>query len=134
MNPKFSLRTLVVAFSIAGSGQTHAQNLFIIANSATPIAAGDIKDVFTGEKLFAGSTKLIPVDNGPAQETFLSTALGMGAARYNTIWTKKSFREGVNPPSVKAGDNEVIDFVSKHNGAVGYVRSEPHGVAIIRKY
>ena len=134
MNPRFSLRTLVVAFIIAGSGQAHAQGLFIIANTATRIAAGDIKEVFTGEKQFAGSTKLIPVDNGSAQEIFLSTALGMGAARYNTIWTKKSFREGVTPPSVKAGDNEVIDFVSRTNGAVGYVRSEPRGVAIIRIY
>lgn len=134
MNLRFSLRTLIIALSIAGCGQAHANDIFVIANSATPIAAGDIKEVFTGEKQFVGSTKLIPVDNGPAQEAFLSTALGMGAARYNTIWTKKSFREGITPPSVKAGDNEVIDFVNKTQGAVGYVRSEPRGVAIIRKY
>lgn len=134
MTSKFSLAPLIVAFGIAASGLAHADDLFIIANSATPIAAGDIKDVFTGEKQFAGSAKLIPVDNGPAQEAFLATALGMGAARYNTIWTKKAFREGVIPPSVKAGDNEVLDFVSKTSGAVGYVRSEPRGVAIIKKY
>jgi hypothetical protein len=108
--------------------------LFVISNSGTPVAVGDIKDVFTGEKQFAGSTKLVPVDNGPAQDSFLSQVLRMDAARYNTIWTKKSFREGANPPSVKAGDAEVLDFVRKTPGGVGYVRTAPSGVNVINKY
>ena len=134
MNPKFALATLVVAFSIVGGGQAHGEDLFVIANSATIIAAGDIKDVFTGEKQFAGSAKLIPVDNNSAQETFLSTVLGMSVAHYHTLWTKKMFREGVAPPMLKTNDSEVISFVRKTKGAVGYVRIEPQGVGIIGKY
>lgn len=112
---------------------SHA-DIFVISNPSTQIAAGEVKDVFTGEKQFAGSTKLIPVDNGPAQEAFLSSALKMEASRYNTIWTKKSFREGLNPPSVKSGDTEVADFVRKTPGAVGYVTSQPSGVTVVHKY
>lgn len=131
-----SVRSLIAACMVAASlSSTLARaDLFVISNSGTPITAGEIKDVFTGEKQIAGSTKLIPVDNGPAQETFLSSALKMESARYNTIWTKKSFREGLTPPSVKSGDNEVLDFVRKTPGAVGYVKSQPSGVNIIQKY
>lgn len=134
MNSKFALATLVVAFSIVSSGQAHGEDLFVIANPATAIAAGDIRDVFTGEKQFAGSTKLIPVDNISAQEEFLSSVLGITVARYNTIWTKKMFREGIAPAVVKTTDREVIYFVLKTKGAVGYVRIEPNGVSIIKKY
>lgn len=131
-----SLRSLIAACVVAASlSSTLARaDLFVISNSGTPITAGEIKDVFTGEKQIAGSTKLIPVDNGPAQEAFLSSALKMESARYNTIWTKKSFREGLTPPSVKSGDNEVLDFVRKTPGAVGYVKSQPSGVNIVQKY
>lgn len=130
------LRSLIAACVVAASlSSTLARaDLFVISNSGTPITAGEIKDVFTGEKQIAGSTKLIPVDNGPAQEAFLSSALKMESARYNTIWTKKSFREGLTPPSVKSGDNEVLDFVRKTPGAVGYVKSQPSGVNIVQKY
>jgi hypothetical protein len=50
------------------------------------------------------------------------------------VWTKKSFREGINPPPVKSGDTEVADFVKKTPGAVGYVSSQPSGVNVIHKY
>lgn len=137
MNIRPLLRTLAVTVGLAGtslaSTAAHA-DLFVISNSATPIEPGDIKDIFRGDKQFSGATKLILIDNGPAQEIFLATVLKVDAARYNTIWTKKSFREGLNPPFVKSGDNEVLNFVRKTPGAVGYVVSQPSGVNIVQKY
>lgn len=137
MNTKPILKTLAAIFGVAGgcllSSLAHAE-LFVISNSATSIAAGEIKEVFTGDKQLAGSAKLVPVDNASAQESFLSTALKMDVSRYNTIWTKKSFRDGLTAPAVKSGDAEVLDFVRKTAGAVGYVNSQPSGVNIIQKY
>lgn len=132
-----ALRTLVATVGMAGASlfsTLACADLYIISNSVTPIAAGEVKEIFTGEKQFSGSTKLTPVDNGPAQEIFLSAVLKMDSARYNTIWTKKSFREGMIPPFVKSGDNEVIDLVRKTPGAVGYVSIQPSGVNLVRKY
>jgi ABC-type phosphate transport system substrate-binding protein len=136
MSLKHSLKltSAVLALGATLAAVPAHADLFVISNTATAIAGGDVKDVFTGEKQFAGSTKLIPVDNAPAQDSFLSHALKMDAARYNTIWTKKSFREALNPPSVKAGDAEVMDFVRKTPGAVGYVSSQPSGVNVVIKY
>ena len=137
MHRKFSLGTLIAAIGlVAGSltsGLAHAE-LFVISNSANLVAPGEIKDVYTGEKQFSGPVKLAPADNGPAQEVFLENALKMSAARYNTIWTKKSFREGLNPPPVKSGDTEVLDFVRKTPGAIGYVSTRPSGVNIVYTY
>lgn len=137
-NIRHALGALAATFGIAGTGlastAAHAE-VFIIANAAMQLSSGEIKDVFTGQKQFAGATRLIPVDNGPAQESFLSSAMHMDAARYNTIWTKKSFREGLNPPTVKSGDTEVIDYVRKTPGAIGYISgTPPYGVTIIHKY
>lgn len=118
------LRVVAAALLALAGGAAHA-DLFVIANHATQITPGDIKDVFTGNKQFAGGTKLIPIDNGPVQEAFLAGALKMEASRYNTIWTKKSFREGLIPPTVKSGDSDVLDFVKRTPGAVGYVSVPP---------
>lgn len=107
---------------------------FVISNSGIQVTAPEIKEIFTGDKQFAGSVKLNPVDNGPAQAAFLAAVLKMDVTRYNTIWTKKSFREGINPPPVKSGDGEVLDFVRKTPGAVGYVTSTPSGVTVIQKF
>lgn len=109
-------------------------DVYVIANSATAVTEADIRDIFLGDKQLAGGTKLVPVDNAPAQDEFLSKALKMESAKYNSTWTKKSFREGLNPPSVRSGDLEVIDFVKKTPGAVGYVKSSPSGVKVLQKF
>jgi hypothetical protein len=56
----------------------------------------------------------------------------MDAAKYNGIWTKKSFRDGLTPPAVKSGDAEVIEFVKRTSGAIGYASSAPAGVKVIQ--
>jgi hypothetical protein len=132
MKIKHLLR-LFVATQVMACSAAYA-DIYVISNSGTQIAPSEVKEVFTGDKQFAGPTKLIPIDNGPAQEAFLSTVLRMETSRYNTIWTKKSFREGLVPPTVKSGDSEVMDFVRKTPGAVGYVTNQPSGVNVVHKY
>lgn len=106
----------------------------VIANPSLDISAGDVKDVFLGEKQMAGSVKLVPVDNASQQDQFLPAVVGMDAAKYQGMWTKKSFRDGVNAPAVKGSDAEVAAFVKATPGAVGYVGSAPGGVKVLRKY
>jgi ABC-type phosphate transport system substrate-binding protein len=110
----------------------NAGEVVVISHPDTMISAGEIKDVFLGEKQFAGSTKLVVIDNASAQSGFLSKFMQMDAAKYNNIWTKKSFRDGLTPPAVKSGDAEVAEFVKRTPGAVGYVSTIPTGVKIIQ--
>lgn len=108
----------------------YADDVVVITNPGVTISADDIKDIFTGEKQFAGSTKLIVVDNASTQGSFLSKFLKMDTAKYNNIWTKKSFRDGLTPPAVKSSDAEVTEYVRRTPGAVGYVSSAPAGVNV----
>lgn len=111
-----------------------AGDLYVIANASVSLAGSDVRDVFIGEKQVAGSTKLVPIDNAGAQKEFLDKVVKMDAAKYASTWTKKGFRDGLNPPALKSGDAEVIATVKSTPGAVGYVSTAPAGVSVVQKY
>lgn len=111
-----------------------AEDLYVISNPGIKLSADEIREVFLGEKQFAGSVKIIPIDNHLVQTAFLSKVVKMEQAKYETSWTKKSFRDGLTPPASKSGDAEVINFVKSTPGAVGYVSVKPDGVTLIQKY
>jgi hypothetical protein len=111
-----------------------AADLYVIANSGVNLTAADAREVFLGEKQFSGSIKLVPVDNAAVQEAFLAKVIKMDSAKYASSWTKKSFRDGLTPPALKSSDVEVIEFVKRTPGAVGYVSTSPSNVSVIQKF
>lgn len=130
-------KTLLIPLSLALFSvgvATAAAEVVVIAHNNIALAAHEVREVFLGEKQFAGAVRLMPVDNSPAQAEFLSKVLKLEVDRYSTAWTKKSFREGLNPPPLKSGDAEVLDYVRRTPGAVGYVSKAPTGVQIVQKY
>lgn len=130
---KTSISAFALSVMLAGPAMAVA-DVYVIAHSSVQLGAGDVREVFLGNMQFAGGAKLQPVDNGPAQGEFLSKAVKMEPDRYNAAWTKKTFRDGVNAPPVKSGDAEVLEFVKRTPGAVGYVTSAPSGVTVVQKY
>lgn len=108
--------------------------VFVIAGPGNSLSSAEIKEVFLGEKTFSGSTKLVPIDNAAAREVFLNKALGLNGPKYESIWVKKGFRDAILPPKVLSNDAEVVDFVKRTPGAVGYVSNAPAGVTVIQKY
>jgi hypothetical protein len=125
-------RATILAVALAGPAA--AADLYVISHPGVTLTAAEVREVFLGEKQFAGPVKLVPVDNAAAQETFLDAVLKMSGAKYTTTWVKKSFRDALNPPPRRATDAEVADFVRRTPGAVGYVMSRPAGVNIIAQY
>lgn len=114
------------------SGAAHAGDLFVICHPGVKLQLGDVRDLFLGEKQFAGPVTLQPADNNAAQPAFLDKVLMMGAGKYATAWTKKSFRDGLNPPPVKGTDAEAVDYVRRTSGACSYVSTLPGpGVVLI---
>jgi ABC-type phosphate transport system substrate-binding protein len=106
----------------------------VIANAGVLLSADEIRDVFLGEKQFAGSLKLIPVDNGSLRGEFLAKVLQTDERKYAARWTRKSFREGMAAPAIKGSDAEVIAFVRSTPGAVGYVSAGAPGVKVLEKF
>ena len=106
----------------------------VIANVAVVLSADEIRDVFLGEKQFAGNLKLVPVDNASLHAEFLSKVLQSDERKYAARWTRKSFRDGLAAPAVKGSDAEVIAFVRATPGAVGYVSNGAAGVKVLEKF
>lgn len=130
---KLKYLSLTVLLGISISTMALAGDIYVISNANVHLTADDIREVFLGEKQFDGSVKIVPVDNGSAQEAFLSKVIKMDATKYNTNWTKKSFRDGLSPPVSKASDADVSSFVKSTPGAVGYVTTKPD-IPVIQKY
>lgn len=111
-----------------------AADLFLIVHPGTEVTPADVASVFRGEKQFAGGVMLTPVDNLAAQELFLATVMRMDGVRYGALWIRKSFRDGLNRPEMKSSDADVIDFVRRTPGAVGYTQTVRPGVSILERF
>ena len=125
---------LAAASLVALASAARAGDLYVIANSGTTVSPEEVRDVFLGEKQFAGTVKLVPVDNAAAQDAFLARVMKMESSKYTSSWMKKSFRDGVSPPALKGSDAETIEFVKRTAGAVGYVGASPAGVSVVGKF
>jgi hypothetical protein len=119
-----------LALAVASAGAVPA-DLYVVCNPNVNLRPEDVRDVYIGEKAFAGSTRLVPADNSAAQPTFLEKVVKVSIERYTSLWTKKSFRDGANPPAVKANDAEAIAYVRQTPGACSYVQSAPPGGLIV---
>jgi hypothetical protein len=128
-----ALASLLIAVSQAAALPAIAGDaLYVICHPSVQLSQEELRDVFLGEKTFAGDVRLTPADNRAAQAVFLERVLKMAPAKYSTTWTKKSFRDGVNPPPVKGSDAETIEFVRHQVGACSYVTTAPgSGVHIV---
>jgi hypothetical protein len=129
-----SAKLLLAVLLCAACAVARAADLYVICNSRVQLTAGDVRDLFLGEKQFAGALKLVPVDNSAAQIEFLDKLLKMNAAKYSTTWTKKSFRDGINPPFVTGSDAEALAYVRRTPGACSYVATPtPADVVVVSR-
>lgn len=112
----------------------NAGDVYVICASGVTITMAEARDVFLGEKPFAGSVKLVPADNSAAQADFLDKVMKMDLGKYQTAWTKKSFRDGATAPPVKSSDGEAAEFVKHTPGGCSYTGSAPPaGVTVVGK-
>jgi len=127
---------LLVALLSFDCGSALGADIYVIAGPDVTLSAEDVRELYLGDKEFSGEVRLVPVDNQAALSEFVVKALGMNPQRYNTLWVKKAFRDALNPPAVKASDFEVLEFVKRTRGAVGYVSSVPRDkeISVVGKF
>lgn len=132
---KYKFTPLYLAVALVAALPAHAGDLYVVANAALKVEAGEVREIFVGDKQIVGGVKLVPVDNAAAQKDFLEKVVNLDTNKYNTIWAKKGFREGLTAPTVKGGDADVLATVRSTPGAIGYVSSKPpSGVQVVQKY
>ena len=124
---------LAAAAWLATAGAT-AGDVYVVAQPSLTLSAEEVRDAYLGDKQMAGGTRIVPLDNAAQQKDFLDRVLKLDAGKYNAIWVKKGFRDGLNAPAVKGSDAEVIATVRANPGAIGYVSVPPKDLKVLGKY
>lgn len=122
------------ALLLAAALPAAANDLFLVCHPSVTLSADEVREVFLGDKQFAGSVKLVPVENGSLQADFQAKVLKMDAARYTAVWSKKGFREGLTQPQTRPTDADVLAAIKANPGTVGYVSKASADVKVIQKY
>jgi hypothetical protein len=125
---------LLLPIAWLSTASATAGDIYIVAQPAVTLSAEEIRDAFLGDKQMAGGTRLVPLDNAAQQKDFLERVLKLDPGKYNALWVKKGFRDGLNAPAVKASDAEVIAAVKANPGAIGYVADPPKDLKVLARY
>jgi hypothetical protein len=120
--------TAMAAMVLCVSWQARAADVKVIANtsvSASSVSAGDIKDVFLLDKDSLGGGHVEPVlaKGGPAHEAFLKDYLGKTDPALQAFYRGLVFTGKGSMPKTLGSDAEVVAYVAKTKGAIGYVSS-----------
>jgi hypothetical protein len=100
----------------------------VIANSsvsASTVSSGDVKDVFLLDKDSLGGSHVEPVliKGGPSHEAFLKEYVGRSDSALQAFYRSVVFTGKGSMPKTLSSDAEVVAYVAKTKGAVGYVSS-----------
>lgn len=125
----------VLALSLVTTA--HAAEFKVIANpsvSASDLSSDDLKAVFLQTKTALGDSHVAPVleKGGPAHEAFLKS-VGKSDSALSTYYRSLVFTGRGSMPKTLSSDEEVIAYVSKTKGAIGYIAggANPSGVKVL---
>ena len=124
------LAVLVVALGLVGPTPAPAADAFVVivnpSVAGSNIKRADLAAVFLKKAPRWGSGgSAVPVDQSgtsPVRKAFSDAVLKMPVGEVVQYWQKQMFASTpLRPPPVKGSDAEVIAFVARTAGAVGYV-------------
>ena len=121
--------TYVILAALCCGIAASAADLKVIANTsvgATSVSADDLKGVFLATKTSLGDGSHVePVleKGGAAHEAFVKDYLGKTDAALQTYYRSLVFTGKGSMPKTLGGDAEVVAYVAKTKGAIGYVGS-----------
>ncbi|MBN1627161.1 MAG: substrate-binding domain-containing protein [Deltaproteobacteria bacterium] len=125
---KFMISTLM-AMMLMIPDMAIAGDIVIIGNQSvaeSKLSKQDVKNIYLGRKTFwSGKKKIVFVTLGNADLSvkFLAEYINMIPSRYADYWLNKVYTGQGSPPRSFASDKEMIDFVARTEGAIGYVSS-----------
>jgi hypothetical protein len=107
----------------------------VIANpsvKADSISVGDLKSVFLEDtdSLAGGHVEPVLAKGGPAHEEFLKRYLGKSDSTLQAFYRSLVFTGKGSMPKVLDSDAEMVAYVAKTRGAVGYVSSSANTAGV----
>ena len=120
---------LITAILCMFLGNASAQQLRIIANRSVPAAtldAGTVKKIYLGKmKVWDNGMKVafVRLGDGPLTDAFLKTYVKKNSRTFKRYWKKKVFTGGGNAPLIFERERDLVEYVEKTKGAIGFVSS-----------
>jgi len=99
----------------------------VIVNSSVSVTALDpdaLKNIYLGNKSqWSDGTRIIPVmlERGPAHESFIKNVVKKSLAQFSSYWQQAIFTGKGQPPQSFASEAELVSYVAKTKGAIGYI-------------
>jgi len=124
----------VVLLSAAGlfPGMAYAGDVVVICNDSVTVDTlnkRDIKNIFLGKKTrWEGGDKIsfVTLKGGDAHDLFLKLYVRKTSSQFSNYWKKKAFSGKGRIPKSFGTPEELIDYVMKTPGAIGYVPSDAY--------
>jgi len=124
---KSSLFCSLVSVCLCAATSAFAADIKIIANSsvgASSVSTDELKNVFLATKsALNDGSHVEPVleKDGPAHEAFLKELIGKSDSAFQTYYRSLVFTGKASMPKTTASDAEMVAYVAKTKGAIGYV-------------
>jgi ABC-type phosphate transport system substrate-binding protein len=123
--------TAVLLVVLAATGRAAAADPFkVIVNAKVTgkaIRRDALADIFLGRAERWGDGRTVsPVDlstTSAVRESFTHSVLEMTVLSVRVYWTR-AISSGHYPPPTRSGDDDVVAFVAKNAGGVGYVSEQ----------
>ncbi len=97
------------------------------SNPSTTMSKQQVRLIFLKKtSKWENGTKAVPVDQAEdrtVRRSFTSAVHGKKVSAIKSYWQKMIFSGRATPPSEKSSDSEVLAFVARNPGAIGYVSS-----------
>lgn len=130
----------VVCMAMAAPATAQQTGYSIVINAENPantMRQDHIRRMFLGKVgSWSHGVKVLPVDRSTpsaVREQFSSEVLGKAPRAVKSYWQQQVFSGRGVPPVEMSSDAEVLSYVSRNAGAIGYVATDrvPKGVKIL---
>jgi len=117
----------VLSVALVSSLGLSAQDVFLIihpSNKNLSLSQKDVQKIYLNRKRrWDNGDKITPItlNTGKVHKVFLSQYLHKGERQFSTFWKRLLFTGKGVPPTSFATEDEVVAFVAKTPGAIGYV-------------
>jgi len=104
-----------------------SDDLVIIANpdlADSAIEQRELQRIYLGKKTrWEDNTSIVPVmlKSGPLHDEFIEGYIDRSVQRFVTYWRQMVFTGKGMPPKSFASESDLVDFVARTPGSVGYV-------------
>jgi ABC-type phosphate transport system substrate-binding protein len=121
---------ILVGLLVGGvvASTARAEDLLVVVHPQAPVehlSDAQLRQVYLGESSFWGVVKIHPAVLRVPPEVyaaFMGAVAGISPGGYEAYWIRKVFREGGMPPRPFDSAAEVLAYVARTPGGLGFVR------------